>query len=291
MEDKEKVRFEAVDATNYNSLRKALEGVNGPLCINTEGLFMYLTDNELEALCSNIEKLLEEFGGCWVLADPESLVQFVSTLVSLIGQEKTMELLNNSRAMYKQKSDVSMGENFLVGKDIRDMASFFKSAYEKMASFNLKAERIPVINNMPDLNMLAKLDEEKVKAYKAAKATKTIEVECCGIKAGVSMSCMTGAVGVEAKYSRGSGFTRGSLGGALLDGVGVDYSLDYTESPLYEVIEAPKPLERYFNTRKETIRLLQEGKESEASSYLTKELSKEALKQTLYGPLLYWVMP
>ena len=61
-----------------------------------------------------------------------------------------------------------MGENFLVGKDIRDMASFFKSAYEKMASFNLKAERIPVINNMPDLNMLAKLDEEKVKAYKAA---------------------------------------------------------------------------------------------------------------------------
>ena len=168
VEDKEKVRFEAVDATNYNSLRKALEGVNGPLCINTEGLFMYLTDNELEALCSNIEKLLEEFGGCWVLADPESLVQFVSTLVSLIGQEKTMELLNNSHAMYQQKSDVSMGENFLVGKDIRDMASFFKSAYEKMASFNLKAERIPVINNMPDLNMLAKLDEEKVKAYKAA---------------------------------------------------------------------------------------------------------------------------
>ena len=82
----------------------------------------------LRDLCSNIEKLLEEFGGCWILADPESLVQFVSTLVSLIGQEKTMELLNNSRAIYQQKSDVSMGENFLVGKDIRDMSSFIKSA-------------------------------------------------------------------------------------------------------------------------------------------------------------------
>ena len=48
VEDKDKVSFEAVDATNYSSLRKALDGVDGPVCINTEGLFMYLTDNELE---------------------------------------------------------------------------------------------------------------------------------------------------------------------------------------------------------------------------------------------------
>ena len=48
VEDKDKVRFEAVDATNYSSLRMALDGVDGPVCINTEGLFMYLTDNELE---------------------------------------------------------------------------------------------------------------------------------------------------------------------------------------------------------------------------------------------------
>ena len=122
----------------------------------------------LSDLCSNIEKPLEEFGGCWILADPESLVQFVSTLVSLIGQEKTMELLNNSRAIYQQKSDVSMGENFLVGKDIRDMSSFIKSAYSKLASFNMKVERIPVINNIPELNMFSKLSEEKVKAYKTA---------------------------------------------------------------------------------------------------------------------------
>ncbi len=34
---REFVRFSAVDATNYDSLAKALDGINGTLCIMTEG--------------------------------------------------------------------------------------------------------------------------------------------------------------------------------------------------------------------------------------------------------------
>ena len=42
--------FQAVDATNYASLEKALEDIDGPVCINTEGLLMYFTDSEAGAL-------------------------------------------------------------------------------------------------------------------------------------------------------------------------------------------------------------------------------------------------
>lgn len=57
-------RFRAVDATNYASLEKVLEDIDGPVCVNTEGLLMYFTDSEAGALCDNIRRILEKKGGC-----------------------------------------------------------------------------------------------------------------------------------------------------------------------------------------------------------------------------------
>lgn len=58
------VRFAGADATNYASVRAALEGVDGPVCVTSEGLMVYLTNSELEALCRTVQRILEEFGGC-----------------------------------------------------------------------------------------------------------------------------------------------------------------------------------------------------------------------------------
>ena len=65
------IKYCAVDATNYNSLRKALGDAEGELFITTEGLLMYFTQNELETVFGNIRKLLSEFGGRWVTIDSE----------------------------------------------------------------------------------------------------------------------------------------------------------------------------------------------------------------------------
>ena len=64
------VAYHGVDATNYASLRAALEGAEGPLCITTEGLMMYFTESELAALLDNVRRVLEEFGGVWITQDP-----------------------------------------------------------------------------------------------------------------------------------------------------------------------------------------------------------------------------
>ncbi len=69
--ENENISYHAVDATNYASLRKALEGADGELTITTEGLLMYFTQAELETVFGNIRRLLLEFGGKWVTLDNE----------------------------------------------------------------------------------------------------------------------------------------------------------------------------------------------------------------------------
>ena len=69
--DGENVSYCEVDATNYASLRKALQGADGQLHITTEGLLMYFTQPELETVFGNIRRLLLEFGGKWVTPDNE----------------------------------------------------------------------------------------------------------------------------------------------------------------------------------------------------------------------------
>ena len=79
-EERELVHYREVDATNYASLEKALEDIDGEVCITTEGLLMYFTDSEVGALCDNVRRILEEKGGCWYVADPESSLQYVVTM-------------------------------------------------------------------------------------------------------------------------------------------------------------------------------------------------------------------
>ncbi len=81
--DNENISYCEVDATNYASLRKALQGASGELHITTEGLLMYFTQSELETVFGNIRKLLLEFGGKWVTPDNE-MNGAMSGLISVI---------------------------------------------------------------------------------------------------------------------------------------------------------------------------------------------------------------
>ena len=92
-EDKRQLaRFAGVDATNYSSLEKALDGVSGPVCITTEGLLMYFTDSEAGQLCDNICRILKGRGGCWITADPETALQFIVSTQAFFG-DRFMEIM------------------------------------------------------------------------------------------------------------------------------------------------------------------------------------------------------
>lgn len=62
------IHYDAVDATNYDSMEAVLEGEQN-LLITTEGLLMYFTQQELEEVFYNIHRILQKHGGSWIIVD------------------------------------------------------------------------------------------------------------------------------------------------------------------------------------------------------------------------------
>ena len=161
-EQREFVHYHEVDATNYSSLEKALEDIDGPVCITTEGLLMYFTDSEAGALCDNICRILEKKGGCWYIADVESALQYVLVMRALVG-DRFMEIMKNSVQQTKDMSDVEIGKNSLIATPA-DMAGSIQNAMAFLAKHGLKAERVNVGENVPKLNSLDKVSAEQAAA-------------------------------------------------------------------------------------------------------------------------------
>ena len=161
-EQRELARFRAVDATNYASLEKALEDIDVPVCITTEGLLMYFTDSEAGALCDNIRRILEKKGGCWFTADVECSLQYVIVMRALVG-DRFMEIMKNATRQTKDKSDVEIGRNALITSPA-DMPGSIQNAMAFLAKHGLKAERVNVAEHMPKLDSLDRISPEQAAA-------------------------------------------------------------------------------------------------------------------------------
>jgi len=72
-EQKDRIHYCSVDATNYESMKKALEGVSGKICIITDGMLPLFSRSELDQVCKAVHRLLEHFGGEWYTADAMSV--------------------------------------------------------------------------------------------------------------------------------------------------------------------------------------------------------------------------
>lgn len=162
----ERIRFHGIDATNLESLQTALRDVEGPLCITTEGMMMYFTENEASTVVSNIRSLLEEFGGCWITPDPEFIVQFFLTFKSVLGENAVQKLLTTRETAKGQSDVINLTNSFIVNP--ANTNSSVKTAKEYLHRHGLKAECINLAENMPDLSVYRKLTKEQIKAFKSA---------------------------------------------------------------------------------------------------------------------------
>ncbi len=161
-ERRDLVRFRAVDATNCASLEKALEDIDGAVCINTEGLLMYFTDSEAGTLCDNIRRILEKKGGCWYIADSECSLQYIIVMRALVG-DRFMEIMKNAARQTRDKSDVKIGGSALLTSPA-DMPGSIKNAMAFLAKHGLKAERVTVGEHMPKLHSLDRISPEQAAA-------------------------------------------------------------------------------------------------------------------------------
>ncbi len=133
--------YHAVDATNYDSLRSALNGAKGELFITTEGLLMYLTQSELEEVFYNISGLLEEYGGHWVTTDN----------MIVTAQEKVAHALCPEGTMPPMPANAPKPENIFF--DPGQAETFVKNmgfTLKKTAVYDYLPERLNTLGRYPE---------------------------------------------------------------------------------------------------------------------------------------------
>ncbi len=158
----ELINFFEVDATNYESLAAALKNFDEPLCISTEGMMMYLTEDEADAVVANVRNLLEVHGGCWITPDPEVKLQFILTFRSVFGENFLEKLETTGNAAMKQSNVANFSNSFIV-----DAADSF-AAENLLAKHGLKAERINLAEHMPELSVYRQLTSKQILQFKEA---------------------------------------------------------------------------------------------------------------------------
>ena len=163
----ELVRFCAVDATNFQSLEKALRDVKGKLCINTEGLLMYFTDAEIHPFLDNIKKLLDTHGGCWITADPEIKPEH-DRIRKAIGPDSSEQ---ETRRVLQEKADVDDLQNAMLVR-IGHEAEDIRRVQAVLSEHGLKAERIRIAGGIAETKAFSQLSPDQGKAV--LKATEDI---------------------------------------------------------------------------------------------------------------------
>ena len=162
----ERMAFHPVDATNYDSLDAALENTAGPLCITTEGMMMYFTESELEAVVNNVCTLLEAHGGAWFTPDPEFMIQFFLTFQSLFGEDWMKKLEAAGNAAMKQSDVANLSNSFIL--DAADIPGSVRRTEAFLAKFGLKAEKLNLAEHMPELSTYRFLTSEQIVRFRKA---------------------------------------------------------------------------------------------------------------------------
>jgi anti-anti-sigma factor len=141
----EDIHYDAVDATNYESMAKALAGEKESLLVVTEGLLSYFSQSELETVFTSIRRLLVDHGGSWVIVDVAYHVH---------GQAMADAILEGSpkaKAMYA--AYLAKGSGDMAGVKAFDN-DLFTGTEDKAKAFvermGFDITELPVADYLPD---------------------------------------------------------------------------------------------------------------------------------------------
>ncbi len=167
-EQKCKVRFAEVDITNYQSVTDALEGLEGSVCVCTEGLLVYLNASERETVIRNIYRLLRDRGGCWITVDPETVARHMAVFTAIAG-DRASAILKKEMSGFSQKSeiDIATSNAQYLQKDSPSEEDGTESERQYLQNGFL-VEKIPFTRGDYELRSFAFLQPEVVDKLKKA---------------------------------------------------------------------------------------------------------------------------
>ena len=167
-EIKNRIHFSVVDVTNYECMKAAADKLEGPVCIATEGLTVYLNSDEHTRLFRNIRRILQEKGGCWLNSDAET-VEYYMAVYKAVAKEKAGELMRAVTRGFGSQSDTNFVQQHAGVAQQRKEGSWsvdydaIEAGYKKLG---LRVEKIPYYRDDLQLRLYSKMSAEEIERLK-----------------------------------------------------------------------------------------------------------------------------
>lgn len=147
---REFLKYSIADVTSNEQMKEAAKSFDGPVCIMTEGLFMYLDDEEAAATVHNIADILREKGGCFVTQDFSTKL-FVTDVADAIYPGEGDKLYAASADMYNDTAEYIMRTEY--GEDASNIIEILENE-------GLNIEKVSLFNNGESAD-IPNLDDEQ----------------------------------------------------------------------------------------------------------------------------------
>ena len=150
--EKSFVQYHGVDATNYDSMRKALNDVKGKIFIMTDGLLGYFNRADLKVVFANIHQLLSEFGGCWYISDSHFEELIATTYAELTGRNMN-EIMQADSSGSREISEIADDKRSFTEWKFEERRNFVESHGFTIKKFYFadKVKFIPSLKDNPAL--------------------------------------------------------------------------------------------------------------------------------------------
>ena len=143
---RERIHYRSVDATNYESMKRALDGVKGRICIITDGMLALFNRSELDEACRAVRKLLSDFDGEWYTADAMSVELMALSFEGVMQQDPQIvreSVVSGSAA----QSDIDNAENPFISWDVGRLKEYMEGQGFQVDEFAF-SEKLPVLRSV-----------------------------------------------------------------------------------------------------------------------------------------------
>lgn len=152
----DKIHYCSVDATNYESMKRALEGIKGKICIITDGMLGLFNKSECDAVIKAVRRLLEDFSGEWYTSDVMG-IELMALSYEAVMQKDPQIVRQAVASGSAAASDIDNSENPFVAWEYDRLKRYMEEQGFIVEAFPY-SEKLPVLRSA-DSQMMERLRE------------------------------------------------------------------------------------------------------------------------------------
>ena len=145
------------DFTDHDAMMAAAKNIQGPVCIVSELVMVFLSREKQDALLKNVHEILKEHGGCFVTADYTTGELFYDGTETIYGQDATWKISQETVRLY-----ASISETNFTGT----IFDTHKEAIDFIKAHNFNVEEVPILPDSSNLYSIRSLNDRQINKIK-----------------------------------------------------------------------------------------------------------------------------